>query len=98
MANDRREDERKIISLDAWWEGISGKQLARVSDISMGGCYIATVSPVSVGEFIVFGIKLPDGEWLQLGGQVVSSDPSGFSLYYTALTDEEEDKIRQLVY
>lgn len=94
---ERREDERARVSLEAWWEGSSGRHESRVADISMGGCFIDTEGSAEVGEFIVFAIKKPSGEWLQLRGQVISVDPNvGFSVSYTFLTDEEQQELKRL--
>ena len=94
---ERREDERRGVSLEAWWEGLSGRHSARVSDISMGGCYIDSPGKVSAGEFVVFSIRKPDGSWLTLRGEVVSAEINiGFSLAYTFLTDEEQQELKRL--
>ena len=94
---ERREDERKGVSLEAWWEGLSGRHEARVSDISMGGCYIDSPGKVSVGEFVVFSVRKPDRSWLTLRGQVVSAELNiGFSVSYTFLTDEEQQELKRL--
>ena len=94
---ERREDERKGVSLEAWWEGLSGRHGARVSDISMGGCYIDSPGKVSDGEFVIFSIRKPDGTWLTLRGQVVSAEVNiGFSLAYAFLTDEEQQELKRL--
>lgn len=94
---ERREDERRGVSLEAWWESLSGRQQARVSDLSMGGCYVDTHTAVELGELIVFAIRRPDGSWLELRGRVVTRDPGlGFSLAFTFLTDEEQQELRLL--
>ena len=98
MENERREDKRARVSLEAWWEGQSGRHEARVSDLSMGGCFIDTLSRAEIGEIIVFAIKRPDGKWLQLRGQVASVDEYvGFSLAFTYLTEDEERALAPLV-
>lgn len=94
---ERREDERARVSLEARWEGLSGRHEARVADISMGGCFIDTDGTAKLGELVVFSIKKPDGEWLMLRGEVVSVDPhTGFSVSYTFLTDEEQQELKRL--
>ncbi|MBD0326701.1 MAG: PilZ domain-containing protein, partial [Pyrinomonadaceae bacterium] len=40
MGEERREEERVPVSLEVAWEGGSGRHQARVSDISLGGCYL----------------------------------------------------------
>ena len=94
---ERREDERALVSLEARWEGMTGRHEARVSDISMGGCFIDTQGAAEVGEMIVFSIRKPDGGWLTLSGEVVSVDPhTGFSVGYISLTDEEQQELKRL--
>jgi hypothetical protein len=98
MENERREDKRARVSIEAWWEGQSGRHEARVSDLSMGGCFIDTLSRAEVGELIVFAIKRPDGKWLQLRGQVASVDEHvGFSLAFTYLTEDEQRALARLI-
>ena len=98
MENERREDRRASVSIEAWWEGQSGRHEARVSDLSKGGCFIDTLSKAEIGELISFAIKRPDGRWLQLRGQVASVDPHvGFSLAFTYLTEDEQRALAKLV-
>ena len=98
MENDRREDERARVSIEAWWEGLSGRHQARVSDLSLGGCFIDSLGKAEIGELIVFAIKQPDATWLQLRGQVASVDQHvGFSLAFTYLTEDEQHALAELV-
>ena len=98
MTEERREDPRRAVSVEAWWEGLSGRHKARVSDLSMGGCFIDTPGKADVGEFILCALKLPTGRWLRLRGQVASVDPqTGFSLAFTFLTEDEQEALTQLL-
>ena len=91
---DRREEERKEISLDVRWEGGS----ARLNDLSLGGCYVDTLGQVSVDEIITLEIKLPDGTWLPLRGTVAYYQPGlGFSVCFTFLTEEEQEKLLEVI-
>ncbi|HEV2915385.1 MAG TPA: PilZ domain-containing protein [Pyrinomonadaceae bacterium] len=96
MSDERRDEERIPLSLEVRWEGVS--RSARLSDISVDGCYIDTIAAsVSVGEVISFEVRLPDGEWLPLRGEVTHTMPNiGFGLCFTFLTDEEQRLIAQL--
>ena len=96
MTDERRDEERIPLNLEARWEGISHG--ARVSDISVDGCYIDTITTaVSIGELLSFELKLPSGEWLPLRGEVTHATPNvGFGLCFTFLTDEEQRQIAQL--
>lgn len=98
MKNERREDERAPVSIEARWEGQSGQHNARVADLSLGGCYIDTLGQAQIGEFIAFAIKRPDGKWLQLRGEVVSLDQhAGFSVAFTYLTEDEQIALARLI-
>ena len=98
MEHERREDERARVSIEAWWEGLSGRHQARVSDLSMGGCFIDSLGKADIGELILFAIKQPDGKWLQLRGQVASVDQHvGFSLAFTYLTEDEQHALAEMI-
>ena len=96
---ERREDERKTVSLEARWEGGSGHRTARVSDLSLGGCYLDTLGQSEgIGEVISLEIKMPDGTWLPLRGTIAHYQPGlGFSVCFSFLTDEEQYQLTQLI-
>ena len=51
-----------------------------------------------VGEVIVFKLQLPDGEWLDLSGEVAhQTPPLGFGLKFVTLSDEQSEKLRSLL-
>ena len=98
MTEERREEERKEITLDVRWEGGAGRHPARISDLSLGGCYLDTLGGVEVGEVISLEIKLPSGEWLPLRGTVAFHHPGlGFSVCFTYLTDEEQYQLTEII-
>ena len=95
---DRREEERKNVSLEVRWEGGSGHHTARVSDLSLGGCYLDTLGQVEVGEIVGLELKLPDGSWLPLRGSVAFYQPGlGFSICFNFMTDEEQYLLLQVI-
>src|ERR1700755_3098588 len=86
--SDRRTEKRLDVCLDAVWEGKSGNHLARVTDLSEGGCYVDSLGEAQVSEVLTFKLQLPDGEWLELMGEVAhQSPPLGFGLRFIDLTD-----------
>ena len=98
MPEERREDPRRAVSVEAWWQGLSGRHEARVSDLSLGGCFIDTLGRAEVGEFMLLALKLPAGAWLRLRGQVASVDANtGFSVAFTYLTEDEQQALTQLL-
>lgn len=98
MQEERREEERVPVSLEVAWEGGSGRHPARISDISLGGCYLDTIGTATPGEIIGLTIRLPDGVPLRLRGEVAFHTPNlGFSVCFTYLTDEEQYQLSQLI-
>lgn len=98
MADERRRYERVGIPLEARWEGLAGRHAARISDISLGGCYVETLGQVAEGERINFEIQLPTERWLPLRGEVAHYYPHmGFGLRFFDLTEAEEDVLARLI-
>lgn len=98
MADERRRDERVPLVLDVRWESLSGKRSARISDMSMSGCYVETMGQVTVGEVIRFEVQLPTARWMPLIGEVVYHLPSmGFGLRFKSLTETQKEMIASLL-
>ena len=96
--SDRRTEKRWDVCLDAVWEGKSGNHHARVTDLSEGGCYVDSLGEAQVGEVLAFKLQLPDGEWLELTGEVAhQAPPLGFGLRFTNLSDEQNERLRALL-
>ena len=98
MSEERRGEERVPLRLELRWESLSGKRAARMSDMSLSGCYVETMTPVTVGELIRFEVQLPTGRWLPLIGDVVYYLPGmGFGLHFRRLTQTQRDVITSLL-
>jgi hypothetical protein len=98
MNKNRRHDERVSTNLQARWDGLAGKNEARIEDLSMGGCFVNTRGCVDIGEIVGIEIQLPSGEWLQLRGEVASyMVGTGFGVLFTFLTEDEEQALRELI-
>ena len=94
MEDERRTQERVKVFLDARWDGMSGRQEARLSDLSLNGCFIETIGQVSLYEKLQFEIQMPWAQWLPLQGVVVYCVP-GFG-FAVALTELSEMQRRQV--
>jgi two-component system chemotaxis response regulator CheY len=93
-----RKHQRTPVSLEVVWEATSGKHSARMSDISMGGCYIDTIGQATSGEAVVFKVHLPTGHWVQLHGIIIHQFPNiGVGLRFTNLKEEERILIEQVI-
>jgi len=69
-----------------------------LSDISLGGCYVYTFSPLPIGQSVVLAIKSNDKE-INASGRVVSSHPGvGMGVAFSAfVTAESETKLKALI-
>ncbi len=86
-----REHERFSLLSEIVLESASGKQQARVSDISAGGCFVDTITQVRVGERILFELVHPNGDRLQFAGEVAYHlSGVGFGLKFVDLSDEQK--------
>src|SRR5690349_2238870 len=96
--SDRRTEERLEVCLDAIWDGKSGNYSARVTDLSEGGCYVDTLGAAQVGEILSFRLQFPNGDWLELTGEVAhETPPLGFGLRFVYLTDQQLEQLRLLI-
>ena len=95
---DKRKYERVALPLEAHCEGLSGKYTARLSDVSLGGCYVESLARVSEGECIRFEIQLPTGRWLPLQGEVVYHQSNiGFGVRFTELSELEREMLTSII-
>lgn len=87
------------VSLNVVWEGSSGKQDARMSEISMDGCFIdSRVQGRMLGDEVAFKVQLPDGPWVSLKGELILEEyPVGFGLHFQDLTAADKRLLAQVV-
>ena len=79
-----RKHERVPLSLEAISEASSGRHEARVSDLSMGGCYVDSIVTLQAGENVVLSIRMPTGEWMKISAEVTYSLPGmGYGVSFT---------------
>lgn len=99
MSEVPKQNKPVTVSLDVVWQGSSGKLDARMSEISMDGCFIdSKVQGRSLGEMVDFKVHLPGGPWVSLRGELINQEyPIGFGLRFTGLTDESRSLLAQVV-
>ena len=96
--DERRSTPRLNVSLDAVWDGTDGNHPARITDLSLGGCYLDTVGETMTGEVVCFRVSLPDGDWLYLEGEVRHyTARTGFGVRFLELETQQEEKIKGLL-
>ena len=98
MQENRRRDERYTLPLEVRWENLSGKHKARVSDISLGGCYIESLAQVSIGEQVQLEIQLPTGGRMPLNAEVIYHQPNlGFGVRFINLSLMERNVLTHMI-
>lgn len=98
MNEEQRHHERIRFPMEARWEGLSGKHVARVYDISLTGCYIETLRQVQLNEQIVFEIQSPTGRWLPLQGKVMHFQPNmGFGVGFINISELQRHALAELI-
>jgi hypothetical protein len=96
--SDRRSEKRLDVCLDAVWDGKSGNYSARVTDLSEGGCYIDTLGEATTGEVLRLKLQLPDGEWVDLTGEVAHQNPPlGFGMKFIELSSDQLETLRSII-
>ncbi|MGH9945935.1 MAG: PilZ domain-containing protein [Pyrinomonadaceae bacterium] len=93
-----REEERKDFIAQIELESASGRREARVSDISLGGCYVDTIVSVAVGESVRFELIQPNGGRLTFAGLVVYHlSGMGFGVQFTDLNKEQKQFLEEMI-
>jgi hypothetical protein len=91
-------NDRISVSLETIMESTSGKREARISDISIGGCYVDTIVTASVGEDVTVTVRTPTGEWMKLPGEVMYCFPGmGFGLRFRDLAESDRALLEQFL-
>jgi CheY-like chemotaxis protein len=93
------EHDPVTVSLDVVWQTSTGKQDARMSEISMDGCFIdSRAQGRALGDIVEFKVHLPSGPWVSLQGELVNCFyPIGFNLRFRGLTDGDKRLLAQVV-
>ncbi len=70
---ERRKNKRVTYFTEVEWGVYGAKFEGKMSDISLGGAYIDTISPCPEGTEITLKFRLPNGHQLMLKGIVKTS-------------------------
>jgi hypothetical protein len=98
MNDEKRLCERVLFVMEARWEGLSGKHVSRVYDISLTGCYIESLGQVQLSERIEFEIQSPTGRWLPLQGKVMHSQLNmGFGVSFINMSEIQQEALAELI-
>ena len=88
---EQRKDLRVPLRLEVRWNGFSGRNAAITSDISLGGCYIESLYPVTIGDILDFDFRPATTEAVRLSGQVLYSHQNiGFGVRFMDLKARQQ--------
>ena len=96
--SERRSAARFEVCLDAVWDGTRGADRARITDLSETGCYVDSICEASEGEILHLKAQMPNGEWLDLVGEVAyTSSRLGFGLKFVQMDLLQREKVRRFI-
>ncbi len=89
--------ERRNHFTEIVFESASGQREARVSEVSLGGCFIDTIVDIPVGENVSFQILGKDPP-IRFTGEVIYNFPGiGFGLSFTDLQPASEEYLKSVL-
>jgi len=95
---ERRRGERKDLFSEITLHFASGKYQARVSDLSVGGCYVDSIASVAKGDEITLTLTGPSGETKDLSAEIAYTVPGvRFGVSFKNLSPAQFKFLQQLI-
>jgi hypothetical protein len=96
--SERRQHYRLVRPFDGSWRGASGTSACRISDISLGGCFVQSVAVPEKGEETTVTVAIPGSRTIALSGTVVYVEPNmGFALRFRPLEAAEHEELSRVI-
>ena len=90
-----RKDERQTVAVEIILDSAAGRRSTRISDLSLGGCYVESMTNFREGEEVAFELQSADGITLRFTGTVAYVlDGFGFGLKFDELNEEQARFVR----
>ncbi|HLA94220.1 MAG TPA: PilZ domain-containing protein [Pyrinomonadaceae bacterium] len=91
-----RRDERTQLIAEIILESSAGGRSTRISDLSMGGCYIESINNFRKDEAVTFDLKNSGGDTLRFTGNVAYIlEGFGFGLTFTNIGPQHMEFLRE---
>jgi len=95
---ERRGTNRYPVEVDVEWQGISGRSIGTLSDVSLDGCFVLGSGDVTDGEQIEIFVPLADGMKVQFDGKVANHVfEIGFGIKFDPLSAAQRELLVGLV-
>lgn len=102
---EHRKDTRVPVRLEVEWAALPTRCVDNssrcpdvTSDVSLGGCYVESLTPVKVGQVLNVRLSLPSNKTLKFRGEVRYHQPTiGFGLKFLELSPFEQQTLEALI-
>jgi hypothetical protein len=95
---EQRKEPRLPLRLEVQWNGCEEKHPDVTSDVSLGGCYVESLNPVTVGDVLTLGFRLPFSDTLPVRCEVRYHQPTiGFGLRFLNLSNFQRASLEGLI-
>ena len=102
---EQRKNSRVPVRLEVEWAALptrcpdeSSRCPDVTSDVSLGGCYVESLTPVKVGQVLTVRLCLPSSKTLKFRGEVRYHQPRiGFGLKFLELSPFEQTTLKALI-
>ncbi|HBE83723.1 MAG: PilZ domain-containing protein [Blastocatellia bacterium] len=93
-----RNHERTPVVIEIILDSSAGRRASRISDLSLGGCYVESITQYREGEPIAFELTSSDGQGLRFTGEVAYIlDGFGFGLKFTNINDDQLEFLKRVL-
>lgn len=92
-----RNHERVSVVTEIILESSAGRRPSRISDLSMGGCYIESIANFRKGEEIHFEVETPDGPLRFSGNVAYVLDGLGFGMAFQNLGPKQLEFLKSVL-
>jgi hypothetical protein len=97
VGRERRRHDRLAKPFEGSWQGGSNAGACRISDLSLGGCFVQSLATPLKGQSTVVTINFSDHS-LSFAGQVVYLEPGiGFAVQFNELDGEGREVFNRLL-
>jgi hypothetical protein len=95
---ERRKHPRLSRAFDGNWRGASGGSTCRISDLSLGGCYVQTKSVPAKGADTTVTIRFGESHVMTFPAKVMSADPGiGFGVEFKPMTRDVAKELQSVI-
>ena len=96
--SDRRKHRRHAVRIDVDWENPMGRRTARISDVSIDGCFVLSSGDIDDGQIVKVFFPLSNGKKALFWGKIVNHVfDVGFGLRFVAVTDVQQVLLKKLL-